>query len=156
LAGYSDTPLLQKLGIKEGTRMATVNAPATFRDSLGELPLGLEWSNRVRSPLDLVVGFYSSRAALTKSWPTIVAALTESGAVWIAWPKRMSGVETDLTDAVVREELLGGKWVDNKVCAIDETFTALRFCIRVEQRRKRTPTAAKPARLVRNKPGAHR
>ena len=136
--------------------MATVNAPAWFRDSLGELPLGLEWSNRVRPPLDLIVAFHTRRSVLASNWPLLTSSIAQNGAIWIAWPKRMSGVETDLTDAAVREELLRGKWVDNKVCAIDETFTALRFCIRVEQRKKRTPTAAKPARLVRSKPGAHR
>ena len=136
--------------------MATVNAPTSFRVNLGELPLGLEWSNRVRPPLDLIVAFHTKRSVLAANWPLLTSSIAQNGAIWIAWPKRMSGVETDLSDTAVREELLRGKWVDNKVCAIDETFTALRFCIRVEQRKKRTPTAAKPARLVRSKPGAHR
>lgn len=156
VAGYSETPLIQKLGIRESTRMATVHEPATFRASLGELPLGLEWVNRVRPPLDLIVAFHTSRAALVKNWPTLVAAAEPAGAIWVAWPKRASGIETDITDAVVREELLRGKWVDNKVCAIDENYTALRFVKRVEHRKRKAVEAKKPARLLSRKSGAHR
>ncbi len=157
MAGYSETPLQQKLGIREGTRFTAVNPPATFRASLGDLPLGFEWANRVRPPLDLIVAFHTSRAALLANWPQLTAAVGETGAVWVAWPKKTSGVATDINDSVIREDLLRGDWVDNKVCAIDDTFTALCFVVRVERRRGKKPVAPKgPAKLVRKKPGAHR
>jgi len=157
VAGYSETPLLQKLGIREGTRMATVNAPADFRTNLGELPLALEWANRVRPPLDLVVAFHIRRSALVANWPALTGAVSPDGAVWIAWPKKASGVETDITEDVLREEFLKSGWVDNKVCAIDETWSGLRFVLRKDRRPKKVKVAgARPARLRKARPGAHR
>ena len=156
MAGYSETPLLQKLGIKEGTRMTAVNAPADFRTNLGELPLAVEWANRVRSPLDLVVAFHTRRATLVANWPALTAATAPDGAVWIAWPKRASGMATDIDENVLREELLPTGWVDNKVCAIDETWSGLRFVLRKEHRRKRVAPPRPPAKLRKTKPGSHR
>ena len=156
VAGYSETPLLQKLGIKEGTRMTAVNAPADFRTNLGVLPLAVEWANRVRPPLDLVIAFHTRREMLVANWPALTAAAAPDGAVWIAWPKKVSGVPTDLDENVLREELLPSGWVDNKVCAIDETWSGLRFVLRKENRRKRTATPPKPAKLRKTKPGSHR
>ncbi len=154
--GYSETPLLQKLGIREGTRMTAVNQPADFRANLGELPLAVEWANRVRPPLDLVVAFHTKRASLVRNWPTLTAAVTPEGAVWIAWPKKASGVDTDITEDVLREALLKSGWVDNKVCAIDETWSGLRFVLRKTGRPKKSAGAAKPAKLRKARPGAHR
>ncbi|MCU1393373.1 MAG: hypothetical protein JWM34_1801 [Ilumatobacteraceae bacterium] len=156
MAGDSETPLLQKLGIKEGTRMAVVNAPADFRENLGILPLAVEWANRVRPPLDLVVAFHTQRSVLMANWPALTAAAAPDGVVWVAWPKKASGVQTDISDTVLREELLRSGWVDNKVCAIDETWSALRFALRVERRPKRSAAAAKPAKLRKTRPGSHR
>jgi hypothetical protein len=153
---HADTTLLQKLGIREGTRMTTVNAPADFRTNLGELPLAVEWANRVRPPLDLIVAFHTRRATMIANWKTLTAAMQPDGAIWIAWPKKISGVSTDLTDDLLREDLLKTGWVDNKVCAIDETYTALRFVLRRENRRKKPPTTAKPAKLRKTRPGSHR
>jgi hypothetical protein len=156
MAGYSETPLLQKLGIKEGTRMVAVNAPAGFRENLGVLPLAVEWANRLRPPLDLVIAFHTQRSALVANWPALVAAVVPDGAIWVAWPKKASGVPTDIDESVLREELLRTGWVDNKVCAIDETWSGLRFVLRVERRPKKAPAAKRPAKLVRSKPGSHR
>ena len=156
MADYTDIPLVQKLGIKEGTRLCTVNAPANFRELLGEVPLAVEWANRLRPPLDIVVAFHARRSGLVANWPSLVEAVVPDGAIWIAWPKKASGKETDITDAVVREELLRHGWVDNKVCAIDDTWTGLRFVVRTAVRKKRTGGPNKPAKLVRRKPGAHR
>ena len=155
MAGYSDTTLLQKLGIKEGTRMATVNAPADFRENLGVLPLAVEWANRVRPPLDLVIAFHTKRSTLVANWPALTAAAHPNGAIWLAWPKKASGLVTDVNENVLREEFLPTGWVDNKVCAIDETWSGLRFVLRVERRPKKAAPAAKPAKLVKAKRGAH-
>lgn len=130
MAGYSGTPLIQKLGVKEGTRMTAVNAPADFRASLGELPLAVEWANRVRPPLDLIVAFHTSRAAMVDNWPALTAAAQPNGSIWLAWPKKASGIATDINENILREEFLPTGWVDNKVCAIDETWSGLRFVYR--------------------------
>jgi hypothetical protein len=156
VAGYSETPLLQKLGIREGTRMAVSNAPANFRDELGELPLAVEWANRVRPPLDIVIAFHVRRAALVAQWSQLTAAVAPDGAVWVAWPKKASGMATDINEDVLREELLPTGWVDNKVCAIDENYSGLRFVLRKEHRPKKKAAAPKPARLRKARPGAHR
>lgn len=155
MAGYSETALIQKLGIKEGTRLAVVNAPADFRDNVGELPLAVEWANRVRPPLDLVIAFHTTRSALLANWPALVAAAA-AGSIWIAWPKKASGVPTDINEDVLREEILPTGWVDNKVCAIDETWSGLRFVLRKERRPRKQAASAKPARLRKARPGAHR
>src|SRR3954469_9654750 len=144
VAGYSETPLLQKLGIKEGTRMTAVNAPADFRDNLGVLPLAVEWANRVRPPLDLIVAFHTSRSAMVANWPALTAAAQPEGAIWLAWPKKASGVATDINENVLRAEFLPTGWVDNKVCAIDETWTGLRFVLRKERRPKKAAAKAAP------------
>ncbi len=156
MAGYSETPLLQKLGIREGTRMVAVNPPADFRTNLGDLPLAVEWANRVRPPLDLIVAFHTKRSAMLANWPTLIAAAAPEGAVWIAWPKKASGVDTDINENVLREDLLPSGWVDNKVCAIDETWSGLRFVLRKERRPRKAAPPAKPARLRKTKPGSHR
>ena len=153
---YTDIPLVQKLGIVEGTRLCTVNPPANFRETLGEIPLAVEWANRLRPPLDIVVAFHARRSGLETNWPSLVSAVVPEGAIWICWPKKASGVETDITDDVVREVVLPKGWVDNKVCAIDDTWTALRFVVRKQVRKKRSGGPNKPAKLLGRKPGAHR
>jgi hypothetical protein len=155
MAGYSGTPLVQKLGIKEGTRMATVNAPDDFRANLGELPLAVEWVNRVRPPLDLVVAFHTKRSTLNANWPALTSAVEPDGSIWIAWPKKASGITTDIDENILREDFLPSGWVDNKVCAIDDRWSGLRFVLRREQRPKNA-AERKPAKLVRSKPRGHR
>jgi len=147
MAGYSETPLLQKLGIKEGTRMAAVNEPADFRADLGDLPLAVEWANRVRPPLDFIIAFHTKRAALVANWPALIAASEPDGSIWVAWPKKASGIATDINENVLREELLPSGWVDNKVCAIDETWSGLRFVLRKERRPKKAAAKAATAKL---------
>ena len=134
MAGYSGTPLPKKLGIKQLTRFATKHAPADFAATLGELPSDTEWRKQVRPGLDVVVAFYTSRALMIREWPKLTAAVAPNGTVWIAWPKRASGVATDITEDVLRDELLPTGWVDNKVCAIDDTWSGLRFALRRELR----------------------
>lgn len=133
-AGYSGTPLPKKLGIKEGSLFATKHAPDDFDVTLGELPPEVEWRRQVRPALDVVVGFYTVRRKMVSDWQQLTRAVEPNGTVWIAWPKRASGVETDITEDVLRDEFLPTGWVDNKVCAIDETWSGLRFALRRELR----------------------
>lgn len=130
MAGYSGTPLPQKLGITEGKRFATKHAPGGFADTLGTLPPAAEWRRQVRAGLDIVVAFHTSRSSMIREWPQLTAAVSPNGTVWIAWPKRASEVPTDITEDVLRDDLLPTGWVDNKVCAIDETWSGLRFALR--------------------------
>jgi hypothetical protein len=133
-ARYSGTPLPKKLGIKEGTLLATLHAPDQFDVTLGRLPPEAEWRPQVRPGLDVVIGFYTSRVTLVREWPRLTAAVEPHGTVWIAWPKKSSKVSTDITEDVLRELLLPTGWVDNKVCAIDDTWSGLRFALRRELR----------------------
>jgi hypothetical protein len=133
-AGYSGTPLVRKLGIKPGARLGLIGAPDGFDATLGELPGGVEIRRRVRRPLDVIVAFTNRRAALARRFPALRDSLDPAGGLWIAWPKRSSGVETDLDENVVRELGLAAGLVDNKVCAIDGTWSGLRFVYRLRDR----------------------
>jgi hypothetical protein len=133
-AGYRGTPLPVKLGLKAGQRVAFLDAPPAFAAALGELPDGVRPRGTLRGPLDLVVAFFTQRARLAWRLPQLVGALDPAGALWIAWPKRASKVETDLTEDVVRELGLAAGVVDVKVCAIDATWSGLKLVIRVKDR----------------------
>jgi hypothetical protein len=126
--------LVQKLGIKPGHRVALVGAPSGFDETLGELPPGVVIRRRARGRLDVVVAFCSRRAALERRIVALREALDPAGALWIAWPKRASGVETDVSEGVVRELGLAAGLVDNKVCAIDEVWSGLRLVYRLRDR----------------------
>jgi hypothetical protein len=135
VAGYSGTPLPKKLGIKEGSRLALVAAPDDFLEStLAPLPDEVELRARARGPLDVIVFFTKSRADLERRFGKLASALHPAGALWIAWPKKSSSVETDLTEDTLREVGLPQGLVDTKVCAIDDTWSGLRFVIRKENR----------------------
>ncbi len=129
-AGYSGTPLPRKLGIKAGTRAAWVRAPEHFGALLGELPDGTRVKTRATAPVDLVVCFATRRAQLERELPRLQEAIRPDGAVWAAWPKRSSGMPTDITEDVIRDVALPLGLVDVKVCAIDETWSGLRLVIR--------------------------
>jgi hypothetical protein len=134
-AGYSGTPLAKKLGIGIGHRVALLRAPEGFEDdTLGELPPDVSVRHRARGPLDVIVAFVRSRAELERGLERWRAALAPAGGLWIAWPKRSSGVATDLSDGSVREAGLASGLVDNKVCAIDATWSGLRFVVRLVDR----------------------
>jgi hypothetical protein len=134
MAGYSGTPLADKLGIKEGHRVAFVSAPDGFLELLGELPEGVTVKSRASRPLDVIVFFTKRRADLMRRIPVLRRAMEPAAGLWIAWPKRASGVETDMTEDVARELGLANRLVDNKVAAIDETWSGLRLVIRLEDR----------------------
>jgi hypothetical protein len=135
MAGYSGTPLATKLGIKKGHRVAAIHAPQGFVRSLGNLPDGVEFRENGRgSALDVMVYFTQSRAQLAKEFAGLAERLSPAGGLWIAWPKKASGVPTDLTEDRIREIGLAAGLVDNKVCAVDETWSGLRFVIRLKDR----------------------
>ena len=124
------TPLAQKLGIHPGDRVALVGAPDGFATTLGELPSGTRIVRRLGGRFDVIVAFHAWRTPLERRLPALRAALEPAGGLWISWPKRASGEDTDLTDGVVRELGLAAGLVDNKVCAIDATWSGLRFVCR--------------------------
>jgi hypothetical protein len=134
--GYSGTPLPVKLGIGSGDELALIGAPERFEDTLGELPdvasLHTDLADEAR--YDVIVAFMTQRSELEDQLPRLRARMAPACGLWIAWPKRASGVPTDLTDNVVREVALPTGLVDNKVCAIDETWSGLRLVIRRQNR----------------------
>ena len=127
MAGYSSTPLLKKLGIKENSRVAFVNAPDGFQHYLGTLPKGAEIVKRLAKPLDLVLLFVITERALARDFATLAGKLASNGMIWIAWPKKSSGVTTDLSFERVQRIGLDSGLVDVKICAIDETWSGLKF-----------------------------
>ncbi len=127
-AGYSGTPLVKKLGIKPGMRVALVAAPPDFRRLLVDLPDDVRLSDRATVSPDLAVWFVTSRRDLHRD--VEARAVRLGHALWIAWPKRASGVATDLTEDIVRGAGLGQGLVDYKVCAIDQTWSGLKFARR--------------------------
>jgi hypothetical protein len=137
-AGYSGTPLPRKLGIGDGSRLLLVDAPAGFATVLGELPGGVEHVPPGASEVDVVVVFVLELSSLRAQFASLAAALQPAGGLWVAWPKRSSGVATDLTENVVRGLGLEAGLVDNKVCAIDATWSGLRFVWRLRDRPKRS------------------
>lgn len=136
LAGYSGTSLPRKLGIGEGDEIALIGAPEWFEDALSNLPdvasVHTDLADDAR--YDVIVAFMTERAELEGDLPRLRARMAPACGLWIAWPKRASKLPTDMTDDVVREVALPTGLVDNKVCAIDETWTGLRLVIRRENR----------------------
>ena len=138
-AGYSGTPLPKKLGIKPEQTVGLLQAPVGF--TLDDLPPGVELRRQARGPLDVIVSFHTRRADLVKRLPVLMKALPPDGGLWIAWPKKASGVTTDIIEDTVREIALPTGLVDNKVCAIDATWSGLRLVLRKELRPGRTTAA---------------
>jgi hypothetical protein len=132
-AGYSGTPLVSKIGIKPNQKLLFRNSPPTFAKDLGKLPEGAVQSNG-KAPLDVAVFFTKSRAELEKEFSPLAARVASNGMLWVGWPKKASGVETDLNENLVREIGLARGMVDVKVCAIDETWSGLKFVYRVKDR----------------------
>ena len=135
MAGYSGTPLPRKLGIKPGHRVLALGAPDGFAGgALGELPNCVALRTTARGKADVIVSFHDRRAELARRMPRLRELMEPAAGLWIAWPKRASGVPTDLTEDVVRELALEHRLVDNKVCAIDGTWSGLRLVIRLRDR----------------------
>jgi hypothetical protein len=133
-AGYSGTPLVRKLGLRPGWRIAVLDGPSELGTLLGELPDGLRVVRRLGAGLDAVWLFVRTRRELERRLPEVLERLEVDGTLWISWPKRSSGVPTDVTETVLREVVLPTGWVDVKVAAVDETWSGLRFALRRELR----------------------
>ena len=128
-AGYSGTPLARKLGFKEGMRVVYVNSPAGFAvDGIEDV------RSRLAKGTDLLVCFVTARRELERRLPALRRAVEPDGMLWIAWPKRASGIQPDMTEGAVREIALPTGLVDTKVCAIDEVWSGLRLVVRRELR----------------------
>ena len=136
MAGYSGTPLPQKLGIGPGARVALVRAPDGFERALQPLPDGVRLRTQARGAQDVVLFFATRLAELERRFDSLARALEPNGGLWIAWPKRTAGVATDLRENLVRDVGLAHGLVDNKVCAVDDTWSGLRFVYRVADRPK--------------------
>jgi hypothetical protein len=131
-AGYSGTPLPKKLGIKPGHRLLLLAAPEGFE--LGELPEDVTVVRRAQGEADVIVSFHTARADLERRLPRLRALMRPAAGLWIAWPKRASKMATDVTEDVVRELGLANRLVDNKVAALDATWSGLRLVIRLKDR----------------------
>jgi hypothetical protein len=133
MAGYSGTPLARKLGVASGTTVLLDGAPEAF--TLGELPPDVTVHRRPgRAPYDVILCFCPDAARLRTRWPALHRRTTPAGSLWIAWPKRSSGVPTDLDENVVRDHALAHGRVDVKVCAVDETWSGLKHVVRLADR----------------------
>ena len=133
-AGYSSRPLVAKLGIKPHSRIAVMGAPRGYRSALGTLPPGVTTTDTLRGTLPFIHFFTKQRAALESRFPMLKRALTTDGALWISWPKRASGVATDLTENDVRAVALANGLVDVKVCAVDDVWSGLKLVRRMRDR----------------------
>ena len=136
MAGYSGTPLAKKLGIKPGHVVALLNAPEGFAATIDGLLKGVDLRNAAgRGQTNDVIVFFVVRSRdLADRFAALKDRLAVAGGLWVAWPERASGVATDVTETVVRETGLAGGLVDNKVCAIDDTWSGLRFVRRLNDR----------------------
>lgn len=133
-AGYSGTPLVKKLGIKEGFAVAVLDEPPDLRDLLGELPAGVTVRRQMRGKPDVVLAFHRTEKELRTRLVRIPRVIHPDRAVWFAWPKKTSGVATDLTGDVVRAAILETELVDVKVCAISDIWSGLKALWRKELR----------------------
>jgi len=136
MAGYSTTPLIKKLGIKEGFRVGFVNAPKGFSKELGMLPTGVSvLVANLTKPIDLIIFFVDKEAVLRTSFPVLAAKLNTNGMIWIAWPKKSSKVLTDLSFENVQRIGLDCGLVDVKICAINDIWSGLKFVYRLKDRK---------------------
>ena len=135
VAGYSTKSVVQKLGVKPGFRIFVDGAPAGYRGIVGALPDGATIVARLSTPLDMVHLFATQASGLAAKLSRYRDAIAPAGMVWVSWPKKSSGVASDLSDVVVRDLALPLGLVDIKVCAIDEVWSGLKFVIPVAKRR---------------------
>ena len=141
MTGYSGTPLAKKLGLKPPMALVTIDAPKQYRAWLGELPSGVAISAKAKRPLNAVHVFATKRAALEKQLAALREQIEPSGFIWVSWPKKASKVETDITEDTIRALALPLGFVDIKVCAVSEVWSALKLVIR---KTPRSPAARDP------------
>jgi hypothetical protein len=135
-AGYSGTPLAAKLGIREGSRVAVLDGPPELPSLLAPIPGAVRMRCDLRGGADVVLAFATRRAPLVRRMPAMRRAIFPDGGLWVAWPKRTSGVPSELDESLVRELGLAAGLVDNKVCAISEVWSGLRLVYRRADRRR--------------------
>jgi hypothetical protein len=135
MAGYSKTPLAQKLGIKAGTKAVILGAPGSYRKWLAQLPAGVSFGDKALAGSTFVHLFVTERQMLEKELKRLRELLADAGVLWVSWPKKSSGVATDISEDVIRDVCLPLGFVDIKVCAVDETWSGLKLMIRRENRR---------------------
>ena len=136
MAGYSGTPLQRKLGIKENFKIGLVNPPANLSELIGPLPPKAQVASRLIKPMYLIICFVNDRRTLAKQFSSLAKKLDQNGMIWIAWPKKSSGVETDLNFEQVQRIGLDAGLVDVKICAIDEVWSGLKFVYRLKDRKR--------------------
>ena len=134
MAGYSNRSLVDKLGIKPRTRIAILQAPRGYRAALGKLPPGVRIVTSVRGEFPVIQFFATTRVELERKFAGLVRALEPAGALWVSWPKKASGVSSDLTEDVVRNVALAGGLVDVKVAAVDDVWSGLKLVRRLKDR----------------------
>jgi hypothetical protein len=134
MAGYSETPLTKKLGIKEGFKVLVINGPAEYRALLAPLPASVAFTSTATSSTNLVHVFATKRNALTRLLPTLRKKLSPEATIWVSWPKKSSKVATDITEDTIREVALPLGLVDIKVCAVTEVWSGLKLVVRKELR----------------------
>src|SRR5947209_16314681 len=136
MAGYSGTPLVRKLGIRPNENIIALNPPANYAQLLEALPEGVTMTNRLTSDARFVHLFATQRADLAKRLMTLREKLADTGVLWVSWPKKSSGVASDITEDTIRDIALPLGFVDVKVCAVDETWSGLKLMIRRENRKR--------------------
>ena len=141
MPGYSGTPLPKKLGIKDGFRVSLPDAPVEVRAELADSLKGCQIVKDGKGPLDFIVLFSKSKGDLAPRLRKAIKALAPAGMLWISWPKKSSGVATDLTEDTIRQIGLRAGLVDIKVCAVTEVWSGLKFVIPVKHRKKNTNSA---------------
>jgi hypothetical protein len=134
MAGYSGTPLAQKLGIKTGQKVVAIGTPAGYSKLLAPLPDAVSFARKATAGAGFVHLFISERKALEKELKRLRKLLADTGVLWVSWPKKSSGVATDVTEDVIRAVALPLGFVDVKVCAVDETWSGLKLMVRRENR----------------------
>ena len=133
-AGYSPHRLNRKLGLKPRYRIAVVNPPDRYWDLVHPLPEGVAVAGPRAKRLDFIHVFVERRAELLRALPKLVTRIKPDAMIWVSWPKRASGVATDMTEDTIREIALPLGMVDVKVCAVDEVWSGLKLVLRVEHR----------------------
>jgi hypothetical protein len=137
MAGYSGTPLPQKLGIKPASIVVAIDPPENYRKLLGQIPSGVNFATRPVGKTKFVHLFAKERRVLQAHLQTLRRKIADDAAVWVSWPKKSSGVPTDITEDVIRAVALPLGFVDTKVCAVDEIWSGLKLMIRRENRKSK-------------------
>jgi len=136
MAGYSGTPLAKKLGIKEGFLVGLANSPKGFVKELNDLPADVKLlTEKLPKSIDLILLFVDSERNLIKYFPSMMRKIPSNGTLWVAWPKKSSGIETDLSFDKVQKFGLAEGLVDVKICAVNEIWSGLKFVYRLKDRK---------------------